>query len=341
MLCTANPRTQLYRLLAQSLFDETDFQLACNLRELPGMIEYVPRGPELDEWLADMSAEHHRLFGQNISPYESIFRGNELMFNTTATQHVVAFYQSCGFTPTTRRAVAPDHIGIELALAATLSARADQSSQAAEQFARLLHEHIGTWLPACAAAIGRIARAPLYRLLADIATELVLYDLAEFTPSASSPAQAQARTDRFTILSWNRHKGNEGAVLRQILQRFLTPHQVGIMLCRADLTRIGHSLGLRVPVASREQMLMVLVGAAGRFGMISQFLEALEKVLHDTDQYYAELMHAHPAWEPHGQAWRKRISVGLGLLDELAETYQALRVRAHDARNEASVSRLV
>jgi hypothetical protein len=336
MLCSTNPRTQLYSLLARLAFDEVDLQLACSLRELPGMADHVPPGVELDEWLADMCVEHHRLFGQNISPYESIFRGRELMFNTATTQRVAAFYQFCGFAPSTRRAVAPDHLGIELALAAVLSARAERSAEAGAQFASLLHEHLVAWLPACAVTIARTARAPLYRLLADVATELVLYDLAEFTPARPRPPAYNGSTDRHIAPLWERRSGNEGADMRQIVRKLLTPAEVGILISRADITVIGHALGLRTPVAGRERMLMGLVGAAGQLDMMRALQDALADLLRAADEIYADLLAAHPAWGTYGCAWRGRVVNGLALLDELADTYQALRTRARAASAVAS-----
>lgn len=335
MSCSSNPRTQLYSLLARLVFDEVDLQLACSLRELPGMADHVPPGVDLDEWLADMCAEHRRLFGQNISPYESIFRGRELMFNTATTQRVAAFYQFCGFTPSTRRAVAPDHLGIELALAAVLSARAEHSAAAGAQLASLLHEHLVAWLPACAVTIARTARAPLYRLLADVATELVLYDLAEFTP-APRPLAHHRNMERQLAPLWERRSGNEGTDLRQIVRKLLTPEEVGILISRADITAIGHALGLRAPVAGRERMLMGLVGAAGQFDMMRVLLDALGDLLRAADEIYADLLAAHPAWETYGRAWRGRVANGLALLDELADTYHALRIRARAASAVAS-----
>ncbi len=327
MLCTPNPRAQLYAQLARLLLHEVDLQLACSLRELPGMAEHVPPGAELEDWLVDMRAEHQRLFSLNISPYESLFRGHELMFNTAATQRVAAFYQTCGFAPSTRRVAAPDHLAIELALAATLSARASHSAAAGAQFAGLLREHLAVWLPACAEALARGARAPLYRVLAEVATELVLYDLAEFALARPRPRTHQESEEPDRTRAWAWGSRGESAGLRQTVRRLLTPDEVGILISRADIAAIGHALGLPAPVAERERMLLRLLGVAGQFGMLPALLDALAGLLRAADKFYADLAAAHPAWDSYGRAWRGRVAAGLALLDALAHQYQALRHR--------------
>jgi putative dimethyl sulfoxide reductase chaperone len=325
MLCTPNSRAQLYAQIARLLLHEVDLQCACSLRELPGMAEHVPPGVELEDWLVDMRAEHQRLFSLNIPPYESLFRGRELMVNTVATQRVAAFYQTCGFAPPTRRVAAPDHLAIELTLAATLSARVSHSAAAGAQFASLLREHLAVWLPACAEALARGARAPLYRVLAEVATELVLYDLAEFTPARPRALHESEEPDRTRAWAWGGR--SESAGLRQIVRRLLTPDEVGILISRADIAALGHALGLPAPVAERERMLLRLLGVAGQFGMLPALLDALAGLLRAADKFYVNLTTAHPAWDSYGRVWRGRVVAGLALLDGLAQQYQALRHR--------------
>src|SRR5262245_10886843 len=118
-------RAQLYALLARLLLDQLDRPLAVYLRGLPGLAEHITPDAQLDDWLADLRAEHQRLFGLNIYPYESIFRDRELMLNSAATRCVAALYQACGFMPAAQlAAAAPDHLGLELALMAELANRA-------------------------------------------------------------------------------------------------------------------------------------------------------------------------------------------------------------------------
>jgi TorA maturation chaperone TorD len=333
MLCMPNPRAQLYAQLARLLLDEVDLQFACSLREIPGMAEHVPPGADLEDWLVDMCAEHQRLFCLNLSPYESIFRGREPMLNTAATRRVVAFYQTCGFAPSTRRGAAPDHLAIELALAATLSAQASHSASAGAQFAGLLHEHLAVWLPACAEALARITRAPLYRVVAEVATELVLYDLAEFA-SAHSWSRAHQEAEEHDRHS-ARGNGSDGPDLRQMLHCLLTPDAVGILISRADIAAIGHALGLPAPVDERERMLLRLFGFAGQYGMLPALLDALGELLRAADKRYAELAAAHPVWDSYGRAWRGRVAAGLALVDGLAHHFGVLRLKARSVGGAA------
>jgi hypothetical protein len=187
----------------------------------------------------------------------------------------------------------------------------------------LLHEHLAVWLPAYAEALARSARAPLYRVLAEVATELVLYDLAEFASARPQPRARQQAQEQAPA----HQRGNRGERLdlRQIVGRLLTPDEVGILISRADIAAIGHALGLPAPVAARERMLLRLFGMAGQFGMLPALLDALNGLLHTADAIYAGLAIAHPAWDSYGRAWRGRVAAGLALVDGLAQQYQALR----------------
>jgi TorA maturation chaperone TorD len=373
ILFESNPRAQLYSLLARLLLDQLDRPLAVYLRGLPGLAEHIPADAELGDWLADMRAEHQRLFGLNIYPYESIFRDRELMLNSAATQPIAVLYQACGFAPAAQlAAAAPDHLGLELALMAELTTRAPHDAAAHRHMAALLHDHLAAWLPACAEAIDRAARAPLHRALAEIAVELVLGDLAAsgsphpqpLSPGGrgepdSAPAGApdlplspapergpggegdslgreepdradQTREPPLPLSpAWGRGSGGEGEGpdLRQIVRRLLTPDEIGIFICRADIAATGRALGLPTPIAEREHMLLGLFEAAGRFEQVPALLGALDERLRAADATYARLAGAHPAWEACGRAWRERVADGLGLLERLAADLQRIEDR--------------
>jgi TorA maturation chaperone TorD len=328
MLSEPTPRARLYALLARLLLDELDRPLARYLRGLPGLAEHIPLDAEIDDWLADTRVEHHRLFGLNVYPYESIFRDRELMLNSAATQRVAALYEACGFAPAARlRAGAPDHLGVELALMAELAARAPRDPTAPAHIATLLHGHLATWLPACAEAIGRVARAPLHRALAEIVVELALGELGEFAPTPPHP-QPLSPGGRGYPAGWSGGEGvGEGLDLRQIVRRLLTPDEVGVFICRADITAVGHALGLPAPIAERGQMLLGLFEAAGRFELAPALLDALGERLRAADATYARLETAYPAWEPHGRAWRRRVADGVALLEGLARDLQRIEER--------------
>jgi putative dimethyl sulfoxide reductase chaperone len=317
-----NSRARLYTLLARLLLDELDRPLAVYLRGLPGLAEHVPPDEQLDDWLADMRAEHQWLFGLNIYPYESIFRDRELMLNSAATRRVTELYQACGFVPAARLP-APDHLGLELALMGQLADRVLHDPAARMHMATLLHDHLAAWLPACAEAISRAARAPLHRALAEIAVELALGELEEVRPS---PPHLLPRSP-----AWERGPRGEGDSedpnLRQIVRRLLTPDEIGGFICRADIAATGRALGLPTPIAEREHMLLGLFEAAGRFEQAPALLGALGERLRAADATYARTAATHPAWEPYSRAWRGRVSDGLGLLEVLARDLQRIENR--------------
>ena len=338
-----NSRAQLYALLARLFLEELDRPLALYLRGLPGLAEHIPPDPALDDWLGDLRAEHQWLFGLNVYPYEAIFRDRDLMLNTAATSRVVALYQACGFAPAARlRAGAPDHLGVELALMAELTSRLPHDPPARSRIAELLHRHLAAWLPPCSEALARVARAPLYRALAEITTELVLADLERFpAPETSEVGRAtRHKTGENAQISevWRTEAyapalppGGEGLEdergLRSIVRRLLTPDDVGVFISRADIAAVGHALALPAPIAEREQMLVALFGAAGQFELVPALLAALGGLLRGADDAYARLAADHPAWGAQGRVWRGRVAAGLVLLDELAREH-------HDSLND-------
>jgi TorA maturation chaperone TorD len=346
MIDEAHPRARLYALLGRLLLDELDRPLALYLRGLPGLAEHIPPQAELAGWLDNLRAEHQRLFGLNVYPYESIFRDRELLLNTAATQRVAALYAACGFTPAARlRAGAPDHLGVELALMAELHARAPYDTAARAQLARLLRDHLAAWLPACAEALAWVGRAPLYRTVAEIAVDLVLSDLAEFAPhpqpfshQGRGELQEQEHPNLPLSLAWEiseaRRAGwpggeglpaSEGLELRQIAHRLLTPDHAGAFISRADISAIGHALALPAPIAEREQMLRGLFGAAGQFDLVPALLGALADRLRAADATYARLAAEHPAWADYGRAWRTRVAAGLELLERMGREQRMIR----------------
>ena len=339
-----NPRARLYGLLAHLLLDELDRPLAAYLRELPGLAEHIPPDAQLDDWLADMRAEHLRLFGLNIYPYESIFRDRELMLNSAATQRVTALYQACGFMPAERlAAAAPDHLGLELAIMGELAEQAAHNPVALTCRGTLLHDHLAAWLPACTEAIGRAARAPLHHALAEIAVELVLGELKEVRSSHPHPpawsADSHLQEQPLTLspawetseaqrAGWPGGEGDsEDLDLRQIVGCLLTPDEIGVFICRTDIMGMGRALGLPTPVAERKHMLLSLFEAAGRFEQAPGLLGALGERLRAADATYARLAAMHPAWEPYGLVWRGRVANGLGLLERLARDLQRIEDR--------------
>jgi TorA maturation chaperone TorD len=325
-----NVRALLYALLARLLLDELDRPLACYLRGLPGLAEHIPPDTELDDWLADMRAEHQRLFGLNIYPYESIFRDHELMLDSTATQAIAALYEACGFTPAARlRTGAPDHLGIELALMGELAGRVPREPSARAHMVALVG-HLAAWLPACAEAISHTAYAPLHRALAEIAVELVLSELgeSEALPALPQPLCHQRIERELAPPLRSQPKGEmevQDLDLHQIVRRLLTPDEVGVFICRADIAGIGHGLGLPAPIAERGHMLLSLFEAAGRFELAPALLAALGQRLRAADATYVRLAAAHPAWQTYGRAWRGRVADGLALLEGLVSEYGELR----------------
>jgi putative dimethyl sulfoxide reductase chaperone len=323
-------RRAAYALLARLWLAPPDAALARELCELPGFAEHVPSGGTTS-WLGELAVEYEWLLGLNVYPYESIFRDHELMLNTTAAERVAALYADCGFDAGVGLGGAPDHLGLELRLMVTLIAREEQAAARADpagvgwaqaRQAECLHIHLARWAPICAQTIGRVARHPVYELLATLTAELICSDLAvlpagplasvmsEWGIERGLPPQAEAPPVAAS--------GDDERGIGQLARELLTPDRVGVFLCRADIAAFGSAFQLPVPIGDRVGLLRGLFEAAAQFDQLPALLAALDRLFARADADVAALLRDFPGWAPHGEPWRARIAAGRALLAELS-----------------------
>ncbi len=112
------------------------------------------------------------------------------------------------------------------------------------------------------------------------------------------------------------HDGEERGI-NAIVRRLITPAEVGILLCRADMARLGRSLGLPVAIGERFQILRSLFDSAGRFDQLPALLDALQALLGEAGESVDQLVAAYPAWAGHGRHWHRRIDDGGALIAEM------------------------
>jgi TorA maturation chaperone TorD len=334
-------RATTYDLLARLYLGAPDAAVLEYVRELPGFAATFAPDVLAEAGQEALAAEHHRVFGLNVYPYESVFRDPELLLNTATTTQMARLYAACGFDPAGARVGAPDHLGLELrlmrdlALAEAAAARRGDgraAQWARAQQARCLHAHLAWWAPLCAGAVARVAALPFYRVVADLTIALILADLADLAygpPDTGVLLGAVARTP----LEDEDSAGPDGNADRSfardpaeldinaVVRHLITPVRAGFLLTRADMTALGRALDLPVGMGDRFQMLRGLFATAGQYEQVPALLVALDALWGAAETAIEQLGRDAPAWTPFARHWSARLAAGRRLL-------QALRTQA-------------
>ncbi len=309
-----NARAQVYALLARLYLGEIDAELAAELAALPGFDALLASSPPTTHHplLTSLAVEYQRLFGLEVYPYESLFVDDDLMLNTAATDRVVALYEDCGFEVGAARVGAADHLGLELRLMGELAqAEAEAAGDAARRAwarrmqARCLDEHLAAWAPLCALTLARVAREPVYQLVAALTAELVTADVAEYGAQREEGGDPSAVTLHASRSALDDEPGI-GALVRELL----TPARVGLWLCRSDIRAVGQALGLPAPIGERVAMLRGLFQAAGEYEQVPALLAALDAVWTAMGESVAALVAQSPGWSGYASPWQARLAYG-------------------------------
>jgi TorA maturation chaperone TorD len=293
-----------------------------------------------------LAAEHHRLLGFAVPPYESVFVDPSTMMMAPATARVSALYRHMGWrVPEAARAGAPDHVGAELlALAEAIDAGDDETSSA------LLVDHLALWAPAFLEAVGRARPAAFYGALAEASLEALMGMLSERRIGDGAGTGEDA--DPFPILPPPpRYRGTGMAVpeeaggpfdvglggvtapedheghrpddghdagegtddaqdlrLRDLVRRLLTPREAGLWIGRADAMQLSGQLGVPTAIGNRAAMLEAMLRAAGGQDAAPAAFDGLLALLEATDARYETWAERWPAWQPYARAWRGRVA---------------------------------
>lgn len=140
--------------------------------EARAFLELGLAAPEPDA----LAAEHATLFGRSgravLAPYEGVHRG-------TTLHEVLSTYASFGFAPHPSFRDRPDHVCLQLALAAALSRRVQAAAEGASALAahedvrRFLHLRIWPWVPAWFETLTSLDDGPAHRSLGLVAVEFL------------------------------------------------------------------------------------------------------------------------------------------------------------------------
>lgn len=242
------------------------------------IIPALPDFPTFDRNTADFAhfgAQHYRLFGYSVYPYEAIFLGEDRLLGGTLTEAVAQFYTEVGFpVPDDESA---DHIAVELALLAFLTgAEADAEADGAHQHVyrlrnlqrRFLEDHLLRWLPALTYAVQMQGNA-FYSALASQTLDLVLSHreaLGDDLMSGSFPFRLPDAPDLVN---------HEKTSLRDIARYLLTPAYSGVFLSHDDIARLGTAYRLPRGFGSREQTLTNLLRTAADYDAVDDVFGAI------------------------------------------------------------------
>lgn len=314
---------QLGRLWLEELRSEDLPRLAA----LPELTDSLSGAGSAD--LTALAAEHQRLFGFNLPPYESVFLDPSGMLDAPATERLKALLQEAGWAPPAGpRAAAVDHLGLEMLALADLVAGGQVAL--AE---RLLTEHLALWAPLCLAALRRLRPHPFYQTLGALSLGVLLNalpggvaaprlpDLPPAPRYAGSPdggRQPVAEVPDWAVPLPAGGVGalDEGPSLTEVVDALLLPRASGIYITRRDIAAIAHDLGLGAPAGERRRMLEGLLRGAGGLGLADPVLRALDGLLAAEADTLAAWSEAWPAWAAAGALWRERLAGQRAVLAE-------------------------
>lgn len=263
---TAIARGRAYALLGD-LFRRGPKRLD-HLRSVAALTPHLPAACD-DEALA----AHHRVFGQELPPYEGVFLHERALLGGPRTSAVRIAMSEGGFTPDESDAE-PDHVGTELAFLAHLcgaeaDAWRDGLPTAAGRLQALqrafLRLHLLRWLPPLVVAIEGVDPG-LYAAAGRLALELAVDHLGEAPqdPPLAEPPDILSR---------------EKTGMRQIGDFLAVPLNTGALLTPTAIRGVGRAAGVPAGFGKRGMLLENLLQSAIRNGRLPALLAALDEHL--------------------------------------------------------------
>lgn len=275
---SARARYRLYALLGRLVVEGVGPRTDATVRALPALAAALPEASD-DE----RAAEHHRVWSLEVFPYESVFLGPSALLGERAPA-VHASWAACGFS--SRRAdLEPDHLGLELACVAFLSAAEadalDDGLDAEPLRAlqrRFLDDHLLRWLPAVQVAIRRCG-AGFERAVVDLALELAQSHRGDPAPWELDPVPLDL--------------DDPGTGLARIARWLSVPAASGMFLSKAAIARIAARIEVPRGFGSRARMLQSVLFAAADHGRLPEVVGAIDE--------------ERAAWQVLGPPWSDRL----------------------------------
>lgn len=249
---------------------------------------------------SQLATEFSDLLLLNVYPHASVFLDEDAELNGPAAEHVRQCFLEHSFDPPELRTVAAvDHAGLCLAFLARRSP--NDSSPALTSF---LHD-LYSWLPLCCFALEREER-PFHAWLAAETRTYVLGLAPKSEPDLTAVPSMQALpidTDEVTI--------------NDVVRFFLTPARSGLFLSRARLGFLALDLGLRLPFASRFDVMHALWSTAGDADLVLPLLNRLDRERLDWQSAVESWTRQFPYWRPWANAWLIRLNACRSRLQDM------------------------
>ncbi len=141
-----------------------------------------------DKFLKDLVLEYTRLFigpGKHISPYESVYRGNEDALWSETTVEVKKFIELSGLQYSSNWSGLPDHIGVELEFMQRLACHEKEAwtrddKETAIRYLefekRFIDEHLSQWVPLFCDKVKEETRVAFYGEMAELTRQFIDFD---------------------------------------------------------------------------------------------------------------------------------------------------------------------
>lgn len=303
----------------------------------PALLPYVRAVPELEQELPDqpdyeaIAADHFRLLGMELPPYESVFLAADGLLGGTVSEAVAVLFRQFGL-PLDTAASSPDHIGHELAALAYLCHREATTSgddaktngdAARRQQGRLLEEHLLRWLVPFHVALGRQGDA-FYVALSRLCLELVRQHFASVMEAGLSPAVVE------TGITPTAHDllEDDTTSLREIADFLLVPCRSGIYLSRADIGTLGRHLQLPRGFGDRRQTLLNLMRTAAQYDQFRALIRSISGAVAEALLEQQRLREGMPELAGFIASWEAKLSWTHGLLSRLEASAGQIEAQA-------------
>ena len=270
-------RHRAYALFGEAFVHGAHGRVRPRLVALPAVAD-VLRASATEETLA---AEHHTALSLHVFPFASSFLDPDGLLGGDVSRAVGHAYADGGFRPDTA-ALAPDHVGLQLAYLAHLGAsEAEALAHAPERVPQLrdlqrafLDRHLLRWLPVFVLALEQQSGSALWGRVARLSLELAAghrLGLGEPAPLAPLPASSLSLDDAETRL-------------RDIVQHLTVPARSGWFLSRRGMAAAAQAADVPAGFGPRHRLLEQALHAAIDHRRQDAFVGALRRQLETWSQ---------------------------------------------------------